>query len=162
MAKEKGKRFKIPTPIFDRKAFEIFEAVAVNEYRKITFDKSNPRMSDDKPFPKYTSVSYVNRKKANKLKRQNGQYSNSTAPVVSGDLMLDTNSSFSVKDNAIYIGWSSHGYKIKHLSKNGRHLASESHPINPKVIKKLEPSFKKELKRIMPKGTHTINIGKKK
>ena len=70
MAKEKGKRFKIPTPIFDRKAFEIFEAVAVNEYRKITFDKSNPRMSDDKPFPKYTSVSYENRKKANKLKRQ--------------------------------------------------------------------------------------------
>ena len=64
MAKEKGKRFKIPTPIFDTRAFETFKAVVVNEYRKITFDKSNPRMSDDKPFPKYTSVSYENRKKS--------------------------------------------------------------------------------------------------
>ena len=58
--------------------------------------------------------------------------------------------------------WIRQHYPIKHLSKNGRHLVSESHPINPKVIKKLEPSFNKELKRIMPKGTHTINIGKKK
>ena len=161
MAKEKGKRFKIPTPIIDTRAFEIFEAVAVNEYRKITFDKSNPRMSDDRPFPKY-SRGYGNRKQANKLKRQNGQYSNSTAPVVSGDLMLDTNSSFSVKDNAIFIGWSSHAYKLKHLRDNGRFLTSRSNPINPEVIKKLMPSFNKELKRIMPKGTHTINIGKKK
>ena len=39
MAKEKGKRFKIPTPIFDTRAFETFKAVVVNEYRKITFDK---------------------------------------------------------------------------------------------------------------------------
>ena len=162
MAKfEKGKRFKTPTPIFDRKAFETFKAVVVNEYRKITFDKSNPRMSDNKPFPKY-SRGYAKRKESNKIKRQNSSYSSSTAPLATGDLMLDTDSSFSIKDNAIYIGWTSHAYKLKHLRKNGRFLTSRSNPINPEVIKKLMPSFNKELKRIMPKGTHTINIGKKK
>jgi hypothetical protein len=41
-------------------------------------------------------------------------------------------------------------------------LTSRQHPINPKVIKKLMPNFNKELKRIMPKGKHTITIGKKK
>ncbi len=158
---EKGKRFNIPTPLFDRKAFALFEAVAVNEYRKITFDKSNPRMADDRPFPKYTKA-YEKRKKANKLRRQNSSYANSTAPYVVGDLANDTKSSFSVKKDSIFINWSSHGYKLQHLRDNGRILTSREHPINPKVIKKLMPNFNKELKRIMPKGKHTITIGKKK
>ena len=167
MAKEKGKRFKIPTPIFDTRAFETFKAVVVNEYRKITFDKSNPRMSDDRPFPKY-SKGYERQKRSGKISVMGGKtsvaggYQNSTAPFVRGDLANDTNSSFSVKDNAIYIGWTSHANKVKWLRDKGRFLTSRSNPINPKVIKKLEPSFNKELKRIMPKGTHTINIGKKK
>tara|TARA_R100001594_G_scaffold62204_1_gene96513 strand:+ start:20550 stop:21107 length:558 start_codon:yes stop_codon:yes gene_type:complete len=181
---EKGKRFKIPTPIFDRKAFGTFKAVVVDQYRKITFDKSNPRMSNDKPFPTYSEFgskwvtmnvkksakksapkegySYKQAKEGNMLRRQNSSYASSTAPYVSGDLMRDTDSSFSLKDNAIYIGWTSHANKVKWLRDKGRFLTSRTNPINPKVIKKLMPSFNKELKRIMPKGTHTINIGKKK
>ena len=45
MAK-KGKDFKIPDNLFDKKFWTTFEAVAVNEYRKVIFDKSNPRMSN--------------------------------------------------------------------------------------------------------------------
>ena len=85
MAKETGKKFKMPNPIFSEQSYRIFEAIIINEYRKITFDKSNPKMADDRSFPKYTSKSYENRKKANMLKRQDTSYSNSTAPVVSGD-----------------------------------------------------------------------------
>jgi len=91
-----------------------------------------------------------------------GGYENSTAPVVRGDLMLDTDSSFSVRDNAIYIGWVSHANKLEWLRKNKRILTSRQYPINPNVIKKVMPSFNKELKRRMPKGKHTITIGKKK
>ena len=158
---KKGKDFKMPSPLFGKVFYETLAGVAVNEYRKITFDKSNPKMADGSDFKKYTSKSYENRKKANKLRRQDGSYSNSTAPVLSGDLMLDTKASASPKENAIYIGWSSHAYKVDHLRKMGRILTSKSNPINPNVIKKLMPSFNKELKRTMPKGTQTITIGKK-
>ena len=179
MAKETGKRFNILTPLFDTKAFSVLEAIIVNEFRKITFDKSNPKMANGQSFPQYSTKgsgvgfrtingkkvfidSYANRKKTGKLRRQNSSYSNSLAPVLTGDLMLDTNSSFSVRDNAIYIGWTSHANKLEWLRKNKRILTSKEHPINPKVIKKVMPSFNRELKRRMPKGKHTITIGKKK
>ena len=162
MAKETGKRFEIPIPLFDTQAYRIFESIIVNEYRKITFDVTNPKMADKRKFPKYTSKSYENRKKANMLKRQDTSYSNSTAPVVSGDLKNDTNSSFSVEENSIYIGWTSNANKLDWLRDNKRILTSKQHPINPNVIKKVMPSFNKELKRRMPKGKHTITIGKKK
>ena len=160
MAK-KGKPYKSPSPLFDKTAFRYFETVVSNEYRKVTFDKSNPKMSNDEKFPKY-SKPYEIRKRNNKIKRQNSSYANSTAPLATGDLMIDTKSDFNVKEQAIYIGWSAHANKVKWLRDNGRFLTSHTHPINPRVIKKLMPSFNRELKRIMPKGTHTINIGKKK
>ena len=158
---KKGKDFKIPTPLFSNQFYNLLGSVAVNEYRKITFDKSNPKMADGSNFKKYTSKTYESRKKANKLRRQDGSYSNSTAPVLSGDLMLDTKHSVSPKENAIYIGWTSHAYKVDHLRKMKRVLTSKAHPINPDVIKKMMPSFNKELMRTMPKGTQTITIGKK-
>ena len=160
MAK-KGKPFEIPSPLFGKVFYNRLAEVAKNEYRKITFDKSNPKMANKQPFPKYTSKSYENRKKTNHLKRQNSSYANSTAPVVTGDLMLDTKASAAPKENAIYIGWSSHAYKLDHLRTNKRILTSKAYPINPDVIKKIMPSFNKELKRIMPKGSQTITIGKK-
>ena len=159
MAK-KGKDFKLPTPMFNKAFYNIIGTIAINEYRKITYDKSNPKMADDRSFPKY-SKSYETRKKSNKLKRQNSQYAQSTAPVVSGDLLLDTQHTVSPEDNAIYIGWTSHAYKLDHLRKMGRILTSKSNPINPNVIKKIMPSLNKELKRTMPKGSQTITIGKK-
>lgn len=184
MAKETGKRFNIPIPLFDTQAYRIFESIIVNEYRKITFDVTNPKMADKRKFPKYSTFgskwvtmnvrkqhkknapkegySYEQAKKGNMLQRQDSSYSNSRAPVVSGDLMRDTNSTFSVKDESVYIGWSAHANKLDWLRNNDRILTSRQHPINPNVIKKVMPSFNKELKRRMPKGVNTITIGKKK
>tara|TARA_R100001463_G_scaffold28889_2_gene66017 strand:- start:7859 stop:8410 length:552 start_codon:yes stop_codon:yes gene_type:complete len=183
MAK-KSKPYKSPSPLFDKTAFRHFETVVSDEYRKVTFSKSNPRMSNDEKFPEYSNFkskwvtmnvkdkfkknapkkgySYKEAKEGDMLRKQNSGYVNSTAPVVSGDLMLDTKSDFNVREQAIYIGWTSHANKLEWLRKKERFLTSKSHPINPRVIKKLMPSFNKQLKRIMPKGTHTIKIGKKR
>ena len=162
MAKQTGKKFKMPNPLFGKGAYEKLAALAVNEYRKITFDVNNPTMANKKKFPKYKSKSYEKRKESNQLNRQDGSYAKSTAPVVSGDLMLDTKGDYSAKDNSIYIGWNAHANKIDWLRDNGRILTSKQYPINPDVVKKMMPQLNKELKKSMPKGTNTITIGKKK
>ena len=56
MAK-RGKDFNIPANLFDKQFWTTFEATAVNEYRKVIFDKSNPRMSNDKNFPSFSEYS---------------------------------------------------------------------------------------------------------
>ena len=180
MAK-KGKDFKMPDPLFSAEFLRDLAEKAKNEYKKITFDKSSPKMADGKPFPPYSTKgsdvgfrtingkkvfidSYANRKKSGKIPRSRGEYANSTAPVLTGDLALDTTAGHSVSKSAIYIGWTSHANKIDWLRdmKPTRILTSKSHPINPKILDKIMPEFNKEYKRIMPKGTHTITIGKKK
>ena len=111
---KRGKDFKMPTPLFGRPFYENLGAIAINEYRKITFDKSNPKMANKQSFPSYTSK-YKDRKSTGKIKRSDKNYSNSKAPVLTGDLMIDTQHSVSPKENAIYIGWTSHAYKVDHL-----------------------------------------------
>ena len=162
MAK-KGKDFKIPDPLFSADFLRDLAEKAKDEYKKITFDKSSPKMADGKPFPKYSKV-YKERKRGGKISRSRGEYANSTAPVLTGDLALDTDASYSVSKNAIYIGWTSHADKVDWLRnmKPARILTSRSHPINPKILDKIMPEFNKEFKRIMPKGTQTITIDKKK
>ena len=162
MAKQTGKKFKMPNPLFGKGAYEKLAALAVNEYRKITFDVNNPTMANKKKFPKYKSKSYEKRKESNQLNRQDGSYAKSTAPVVSGDLMLDTKGDYSLKHESIYIGWNAQANKIDWLRDNGRILTSKQYPINPDVVKKMMPQLNKELKKSMPKGTNTISIGKKK
>ena len=156
-----GKGFVMPDPLFSAGFLQYLAETAKNEYKKITFDKSSPKMADGKPFPKYSKV-YKERKRGGKISRSRGEYANSTAPVLTGDLALDTDASYSVANESIYIGWTSHSNKVDWLRDNGRILTSRSHPINPKILDKIMPEFNKEFKRIMPKGTQTITIGKKK
>ena len=160
MAREKGKRWKVDEPIYDAEALAQISNVAANEYRKITFDKDNAEMANKQKFPKYEK-NYENRKQSGGIKRQDSSYASSTAPVLTGDLMKDTQPGFSERKQEIYIGWSSHGYKVKHLRKSGRILTSRSHPVHPKVMEALSPFFKKNAARKFPKGKHEINIGKK-
>ena len=159
MAK-KGKDFKIPDNLFDKKFWDTFEAVAVNEYRKIIFDKSNPRMSNDKPFPAY-SKGYEKAKATGDLRLQDRSYANSKAPILSGNLMLDTKSSADPKTFSVFIGWSSHAYKVDHLRDNGRILTDNNNPYPDSAMKKLLPEINRNLKRVMPKGSQTITIKKK-
>ena len=159
MAK-KGKDFKIPDNLFDKKFWTTFEAVAVDQYRKVIFDKSNPRMSNGKPFPKY-SKGYEKIKSANQLSGQDSNYVNSTAPVVRGDLMEDTKSSADPRTFSVFIGWSSHAYKVDRLREKGRILTDRANPYPASAMKKIKPEINRNLKRVMPKGSQTITIKKK-
>ena len=182
MAKSK---FKMPDPILDTVFYKEWGAIAVNRYRHYIFDKSNPKMSNGKNFPQYSKrgskwvtmnvkkkfkkgspkegYSYEQAKQGNMLRRQHSGYANSTAPYVSGDLMRDTNWDYSVKDNAIYIGWIAESNKVDWLRdmKPSRILTSHQHPYPKSELTKLMPEINKHLKRLMPKGSQTITIGKK-
>ena len=162
MAK-KGKDFKIPDNLFDKKFWTTFEAVAVNEYRKIIFDVSNPRMSNDKPFPAYSKDYGEYKSSGEPIRRMGGDssYRGSTAPYVSGDLMNDTNSSVDPKTFSVFIGWNKESYKVDSLRKKGRILTSRSDPYPASAMKKLMPEINRNLKRVMPKGSQTITIKKK-
>ena len=164
MAKGKGKQFKIPATLFNKDFWNHFGSVAKNAYRDYIFDKSNPRMSNDRPFPNY-SDKYKKQKATGNIKLQNRSYANSKAPLLSGNLMLDTNHSTDAKNNAVYIGWTSHAYKVKHLREMDRPriLTSKEHPFPKKITgQKLMKLFNQHLKKVMPKGTRTTTIGKKK
>ena len=160
----KGKQFKIPATLFNKDFWKHFGDVAVNAYRNHIFDKSNPRMSNDKPFPSY-SAKYKKQKATGKIKLQNQSYANSKAPFLSGNLSLDTKPDADAKNNAVYIGWTSHAYKVKHLREMGRPriLTSKTHPFPKKITsQKLMKLFNQHLEKVMPKGTRTTTIGKKK
>ena len=162
MAKGRGKPFKLPKILFNKGFWEHFGAVAKNAYIGYIFDKSNPRMSNDRPFPVY-SDKY--KKKTGKLKRQDASFANSKAPLLSGNLMLNTDHSTDAKNNAVYIGWTSHAYMVKHLRDMNpeRILTSKAHPFPKKITgQKLMKLFNQHLKKVMPKGTRTTTIGKKK
>ena len=73
----------------------------------------------------------------------------------------DTNVSASPKENAIYIGWNTHAYKVDHLRAMDRVLTDKNQAMPDSVMKKLMPKFNKHLKKVMPKGSQTIIIGKK-
>ena len=160
MAKKTGKDFKLPATLFDAGFWEHFKAVAINLYRHHTFDKGNPKDVYDRKFKPY-STGYKISKGSGKLRRQDSSYSDSVAPVVSGDLMLDTNASSAPQENAIYIGWTTHAYKVDSLREKGRVLTDTNKAMPDSVMKKLMPEFNKHLKKVMPKGSQTIIIGKK-
>ena len=172
----------MPKPVFNKKFWDHFGHVAVNAYRHHIFDKTNPKMANDRPFPNYSTKgadvgfrtingkkvfidSYANRKKTGKLFRQDESFANSKAPVLSGDLWEDTKPDVDAKNDTIYIGWTAHADKVKWLRDMNpkRILTSKQYPFPKKITeKKLMKLFDRELKRVMPKGTHTITIGKKK
>ena len=161
---KKGKDFKMPDPLFSFAFMNHLGAEIRDEYKAYTFSKSNPRMANKQSFPKY-SKGYEKRKATgkitiNKLKMTiEGGYERSKAPVATGALKLDTK--HKAGKNFIDIGWDAQEYKVKHLRKMGRILTDRSNPISDDVLKKIMPLFNRHLKKVMPKGTQTITIGKK-
>ena len=158
----KTKKFKIPEPMFDSKFWNKFGLTAYKEYKKQTFNKSSPKMSDDKPFPSY-SPAYKKAKAKGNLKRQDTSYSTSKAPVLTGDLMRDTQLSIEANKNQVSIGWTSHTNKVDHLRKNKRILTDKDNPYPKSILEtKLMPQIMKHLNKVMPEGTEVIRMKKKK
>ena len=155
----------MPDPLFSFAFMNHLGAEIKDEYKAYTFDKSNPRMATGQSFSKY-SKGYEKQKATGKInvdrlrRTIEGGYERSKAPVATGGLKTDTQ--HKAGKDFIDLGWSSHAYKVKHLRKMGRILTDISNPISDDVLKKIMPLFNKHLAKVMPKGTQTITIGKKK
>ena len=116
--------------MIDRKFFKI-GANVVAKFRKHTFE--NALDINGKKFKGY-STKYGIAKRANKFKRQATEFANSTAPVLSSDLLRDwklrkvTNSGFS-------FGTVAFGDRVNHLAKMGRVISKDGKAL-PKDIAK--------------------------
>lgn len=161
MTNTTGKDFKFKTPIFNKKKMRLLGAHLVNEYRKVTFNKGNPLMANNQPFPSYSSK-YRKAKESGKLKRSDTSYKSSKAPYLTGDLMRDLKASHNPRKNSFSIGWSAEADKVDQLNKMGRILTSHAHPVNPKVMANIMPHIGKFLNSILINGTQHIKIKDKK
>ena len=117
--------------MLDKKFFTRVGANTRDKYRKHIFAKS--RDVYGRAFKGYTSE-YGKAKRANKFKRQSSKYSNSKAPVLTGDLLRDF-TLIKVRDIGFQIGWAVQGAKIKWLKDLGRVLTDDNQPLPDGIIK---------------------------
>ena len=131
-----------------------------DRYREHIFGKALD--VNGKKFKGYSSE-YGEDKRANKFKRQASKYANSTAPVLTGDLLRDY-SLVRTTSGGFQIGWTTFGRLVDSLNKRGRVLTSDKRPLPDKVAKYLldqaEDYGDAKLKNMFPKSK-TIKIGKK-
>ena len=141
--------------MIDKKFFKI-GANVVARFREHTFNKALD--INGRKFKGY-SAKYGADKRGNKLKRQATEFANSTAPVLSSDLLRDWKLR-KVTDSGFSFGTVAFGDKVKHLAKMGRVISKENKALPDSVAKYLmdqaDKYVKKELKKI--KGG-TFNIG---
>tara|TARA_Y100000593_G_scaffold43017_1_gene82340 strand:- start:326 stop:766 length:441 start_codon:yes stop_codon:yes gene_type:complete len=131
-----------------------------DRYREHIFKKALD--VNGKKFKAY-STEYGENKRANKFKRQASQYANSTAPVLTSDLLRDY-SLVRTTSSGFQIGWTTFGKVVDSLNKRGRVLTSDKRPLPDKVANYLldqaEDYGDTKLKNMFPKSK-TIKIGKK-
>ena len=118
--------------LLNKKFFRELAPNVVNMYRKHTFDKAKD--INDTKFKKY-SKKYGELKRARKLPRQEEvQFSQTTAPVASGDLYRDFKL-IKVKSSGFSFGTVTEGGKVEALKKMGRVIATAGHPIPRHIVK---------------------------
>lgn len=79
--------------------------------------------------------SYKQAKEGDMLRRQASQYKNSTAPVLTTDLLEDFGTIDDRDKNGFTMGWSISGAKIAGLAKKGRLLTTKEKPLPDAVLK---------------------------
>ena len=147
--------------MLDLKFFQKIDANVVAKYRKHIFDPDgkgqDARDVYGKKYKKY-SERYSKAKKTGKLTRQRTQFKDSTAPVLSGDLMND----FQLRETSgqgFSFGTVSWGSTAKFLADKGRIIANNKKPlpnnVSKYIMKEADNYVTKELRKI--KGG-TINI----
>ena len=110
-----------------------------------------------RPFKAY-SKEYGERKRANTFKNQAAQFSSTTSPVLTGDLMGDS-TEFSTA-NSFGLRFASHGVKFKGLKKMGRVLSDTNQPLPKTILKIIEKDVGKEISRQFKNKTTKITLGK--
>ena len=157
---KKGPAFNIKTPVFHRLSFwNTLAAEVRNQYREHIFNITNPRDVYNRRMK--NSKAYSEQKAKNNFKNQDGSYKNSAAPVLTGDLYRDTQSYGDVKQQSIFIGWTTHSWKLDSLKERGKVLTAKDKPLPDKIVKNFQNTLHKELQRIMPGGKQIITISKK-
>ena len=112
--------------LLNKKFFRELAPNVVNMYRKHTFDKAKD--INDTKFKKY-SKKYGELKRARKLPRQEEvQFSQTTAPVASGDLYRDFKL-IKVKSSGFSFGTVTEGGKVEALKKMGRVMYTSKDPV---------------------------------
>ena len=148
--------------MLDRKFFAKNAANIVARYRKHIFDPAGggkkARQVDGRAYPSKYSNQYSIAKKSAKIKRSDTKFSQSNAPVLTGDLLKDFQG-FKLISGGFKFGTPTQGGKVQNLTRLGRVIATEKNPI-PKQVEKYIMSqadkyVKKELGKI--KGG-TFNI----
>ena len=143
--------------MLDNKFFRKIAAEVVKEYRKYIFDPagggSKAKQVDGKSYGQYTSQ-YNKAKKSKKIKRISSKFSQSNAPVLSGDLLKDFQG-FKLTSGGFTFGTPTQGGKVKNLSKLGRVISSEMKPLPDKlekyILKQADKYVKSKLSKIKGK-----------
>ena len=141
--------------MLDGKFFRELAKDVVPMFRKHTFmDALDVK---GKKFKRY-SAKYGEAKRTGRLKRQATEFANSTAPVLSSDLLRDYKL-IKTMQSGFQFGFTAQGGKVLNLAKMGRVISSEADPISNKlskfIMKEANRYVKKRLGKI--KG-RTFNI----
>ena len=133
--------------MLDFKFFSKVGVEVVNKYRKHIFD--NGKDINGKPFKSY-SEEYGQNKRAGKFKRQANAFSNTTSPVLTGDLFRDFKL-IKTSKGGFRFGTVSHGGKVEWLNKVGRYLYTGIKVLPSAVSKYFEKEAKKYTERKLKK-----------
>ena len=147
--------------MLDSKFFRKINAEVIMRYRKHIFDPAGDgKGAKDvygKSYKGYSS-GYSKSKRTGRLKRQEAKFSNSNAPVLTGDLYKDFQL-IKLGKSGFTFGNLARQSTVKYLSKMGRRIMAENKPLPDKVGKYIMDQankyVKKELKKIT-KGKKNI------
>lgn len=151
--------------MLDSKFFRKINAEVIMRYRKHIFDPAGGgKGAKDvygKSYKGYSS-GYSKAKKTGQLKRQEAKFSDSNAPVLSGDLYKDFQL-IKLGRSGFTFGNLARQSTVKYLSGMGRKITAENKPLPDKVgkyiIAEANKYVKKELKKITNgKKNIVINI----
>ena len=141
--------------MLDRKFFLELSKDVVPMFRKHTFidalDVKGKKFKGD-------STDYGIAKRSGKMFRQATEFKNSTAPILSSDLLRDYKLQ-GTSSTGFKFGFATRGGRVEHLAKLGRVISSESKPIPDKIAKFVMAEANKYVKRKLGKiKGRTFNI----
>ena len=141
--------------MLDLKFFLELSKDVVPMFRKHTFmDALDVK---GKKFKRY-STDYGIAKRSGKMFRQATEFANSTAPVLSSDLLRDYKLQ-GTSSTGFKFGFATQGGKVDHLAKLGRVISSEAKPIPDKIAKfVMKQADKYVMKKLGKIKGETINF----
>ena len=144
--------------MLDNKDFIKIGANVRDKYRTHIFTKALD--VNDRKFKGYKEP-YKSRKRSGKIKRQATQSANTTAPILTTDLMRDFGSVYSTSNKGFKMGWSTYGARVESLKKKGRVLTSKEKALPDGVAKFLDKEVDMAIKKKLGGNTTTIHRTKK-